>query len=116
MDTTTQAETTTAATTIMSIEITEGAQEWGCEVTKAQDDAMHERYEAAVAKALAAAYPDAEITHTINRRDGRSADVWITSGGPGRFVNTAGSDVDDVRELLGQAWVDTCEGSADLFE
>ena len=97
---------------ITSIEITEGAQSWGCEVTKAQDDAMHDRYEAAVAKALAAAYPDAEITHTIRRSDGSSASILIEGANPWRYEH---HEEDAIREYIGQAWVDTCEGSGDLF-
>lgn len=108
---------------IREIEVSEDAQEWGCDVTKDQDDELHARYRASAKERLAKAYPDVSITHTVERRTSSGTKIHITLDVDedenvecDRGAERAREDArTDVQEILGLAWQETCEDSGDLF-
>lgn len=112
--------TTTTTTPITTIEIEQGRCEWGEPVTAEQDRALHARYESLAADALSAAFPDAAITHTVDRRvsgggwSRYSTRIAITREGDD-YTSEHDREVEHVREILGRAWEQTCESAGDII-
>jgi len=99
--------TTTA--NIVSIIVTEPAIDWssmGARMSAAEGEALQSAYEARALDAVAAAYPDALVSRStacVVRTE-----VAVETGDPSECADFDGVR-DHVRELLGGAWMATCE-------